>query len=199
MGFLASCASVALILGTAISALRSRKVFVLAGGGVILLVLVFLVPSVHLILRFAETNDQSRAHVWRETLPLIRGYSLFGCGLGGYGSAFVMFKQSGAGIDQDYAHNDYLQYLSELGLVGFTLALFPLAIILSTTWRNWRRSNPNYRWLSLACAASFLAIGLHSFVDFNLYVPANMFLLAYVCGIAAHVGGTVQEDEENFI
>jgi O-antigen ligase len=109
-----------------------------------------------------------------------------------------MFKQSGANIDQDYAHNDYLQYFSELGLVGFALALVPLAMALSTIWRNWRRSRPDYRWLSLACAASLLAIGLHSFVDFNLYVPANMFLLAYVLGIAAHAGETVPEDEENF-
>jgi hypothetical protein len=37
----------------------------------------------------------------------------------------------------------------------------------------------------MACTGSFAAILLHSFVDFNLYIPANAMLLAWIAGIAA--------------
>jgi hypothetical protein len=42
--------------------------------------------------------------------------------------------------------------------------------------------------LAIACAGSFTAILLHSFVDFNLYVPANSLLFAWIAGIgSAHL------------
>ena len=39
------------------------------------------------------------------------------------------------------------------------------------------------------CGA-FAAIGAHSFVDFNLYTPANAMLLAWISGIAASLDVT---------
>jgi hypothetical protein len=47
------------------------------------------------------------------------------------------------------------------------------------------------RYVALACAGSFAAIMLHSFVDFNLYIPANAMLLAWIAGIAANPSSSV--------
>jgi hypothetical protein len=41
--------------------------------------------------------------------------------------------------------------------------------------------------LAIACIGAFAAIGLHSMVDFNLYIPANAMLLAWISGVAAAV------------
>jgi hypothetical protein len=41
------------------------------------------------------------------------------------------------------------------------------------------------RYVALACTGSFVAISLHSLVDFNLYIPSNAMLLAWIAGIAA--------------
>jgi hypothetical protein len=49
-------------------------------------------------------------------------------------------------------------------------------------------SDPGNRWLAIACIGSFAAIGLHSFVDFNLYIPANALLLAWISGVALATG-----------
>ncbi len=43
------------------------------------------------------------------------------------------------------------------------------------------------RWLAIACMGSLAAIGLHSFVDFNLYIPANAMVLAWVAAVAEGV------------
>jgi Fe2+ transport system protein B len=43
------------------------------------------------------------------------------------------------------------------------------------------------RALAIACIAAIVAILAHSFVDFNLYIPANAMVLAWICGMAVSV------------
>ena len=40
------------------------------------------------------------------------------------------------------------------------------------------------RYLGIAAVGSLTAIALHSLVDFNLYIPANAMLLAWIAGVA---------------
>ena len=187
MGFLSTAGSCAFIGVAALRRGRSwrRMRPALAAGIVIAVLAVFLLPSSRFILRFSDT-EQDRPEVWRETLPLIATYPLFGCGLGGYESAFYPFKASNPTKYQEYAHNDYLQYLAEMGVVGFLIAAVPLAAVLYRLPGRWsQRLGPDDGWVSLACAGSAVAIGLHSIADFNLYIPANMLVFAWVLGITA--------------
>jgi O-antigen ligase len=158
-------------------------------GTAVVLAFALLMPS-RLISRFADLagNDENRIAVWRETLVLIKAYPLFGCGLGGYESAFVQFQHSAPLVNQDYAHNDYLQYLAELGIVGFVLALAPAIMIVKALIRSLLQPNSDARWLSLGCASSVFGIILHSLADFNLYVPANMLVLAWILAMSATPG-----------
>jgi hypothetical protein len=48
-----------------------------------------------------------------------------------------------------------------------------------------RVTDENRRLLLVACTGSFVAIGIHSIVDFNLYIPANAMILAWIGGIAS--------------
>jgi O-antigen ligase len=141
-------------------------------------------PSDQLIERFGSLDfsdgltRQDRLELWRESLPLIAAYPVFGCGLGAYESAFMPYKVSGPLLTDDYAHNDYLQSLAELGLAGF---LILAALISAVLFRAFRAAaHP----LAAACLASIAAILLHSTVDFNLYMPANALVLAWVSAIA---------------
>ena len=151
----------------------------------VLLAFAFLAPG-QLVLRFSEVSPEGRLGVWKNTLHLITAYPLFGTGLGGYESAFEKFKTSGFELVQDYAHNDYLQFFAELGLVGFLIGGTFLFLILAKSVRfSLRHPDPNVRWLALACTGALVAIFIHSAADFNLYVPANAMLLAWICGLAA--------------
>jgi O-antigen ligase len=68
------------------------------------------------------------------------------------------------------AHNDYLQTLVETGVVGLLIALWAA---VAAVWAVWREP-----WV-LAAVASVL---MHTFVDFDLQIPAIPVLL--VCLIA---------------
>jgi len=152
---------------------------------------VFLSPR-KLTQRFAEfvssdgLTSNGRTELLVETIPLIKTYPVFGCGLGGYETAFSKFKMSGMLVTDDYVHNDYLQLLAELGLVGFvigsTLAVSIVRVALRCTLKS---PNPDAHYLAVACAGALSAIALHSLADFNLYIPANAMLLAWIGGMAA--------------
>jgi len=187
MGFVCAVFSVLLCGVFSVSGVK-RLVPVAALG---LLLFVFL-PSDQLIERFGSLDfsdgltRQDRLELWRETLPLIAAYPVFGCGLGSYESAFMPHKISGPLVTDDYAHNDYLQSLAELGLAGFTIIAVLIAAVLFQAIRAAiRHAAPDGRALATACVASIAAILLHSVVDFNLYIPANALVLAWVSAIAS--------------
>ena len=141
----------------------------------------FLFPPLELIQRFS-TGDEGRVVVWRDTLRLISAFPVFGCGLGGYESAFTRYKASLPMFDQDYAHNDYLQGLAELGIVGFAIVVLLVTAALKPAIRSIRTRETMY--LGLACVGAITAIAVHSAADFNLYVPVNAAVFAWILGIS---------------
>lgn len=129
--------------------------------------------------------DETRTGIWRDTTGLIRDYPLFGCGLGGFESCFQRYKKVAPMLTIDYAHNDYLQVLAEFGLLGFLAGLVFVLRVVQRAAKGflWGRDVPG-RLLALAALAGMLAMLLHSLVDFNMYVPANGMVYAWIAGIA---------------
>ena len=151
-------------------------------------------PPERLVRRFAEfvstdgLTGQGRTDLWAETIPLIRTYTVFGCGLGGYETAFSRFKISGVLVTDDFVHNDYLQLLAELGLLGFVIGAALAFIVVRTALRcAMKSSDPEARYFAVACLGALSTIGLHSLADFNLYIPANAMLLAWIAGMTISV------------
>jgi hypothetical protein len=89
-------------------------------------------------------------------------------------------------VTDGYAHNDYLQSLAELGLVGFLIVATLIAAVLFHAIRAAARdATPDGPARATACVASIAAILLHSTVDFNLYIPASALVLAWISAIAS--------------
>jgi putative inorganic carbon (HCO3(-)) transporter len=200
MGFIAALSSL-LVMGTLAFGTRqlswvasSRKRRIVTVGLVAALVLagfVFLPPD-KLILRFAQLvstdglTEDGRTGLWAETIHLIRAYPVLGCGLGGYETAFMRFKVSGPLVTDDFAHNDYLQLLAEFGVMGFAIcATLAFSVVRLAVRRAARSADPGERYFALAGAGALAAILLHSLADFNLYIPANAMLLAWIAGMTA--------------
>src|SRR5262249_46659592 len=105
-----------LLVMTAPVAARGRRTLAISAAllAISALLVFFLVPP-ELINRYSSRLVEGRSALWRDTLPLVRIFPLLGCGLGGYRSVFNQTKASFFLFDVDYAHNDYLQLLVELG------------------------------------------------------------------------------------
>jgi O-antigen ligase len=168
---------------------RTVSLTVLALGSLALFI--FLPPD-QLLARFAEMSASgkisadTRLYFWRETLSLIDEFRWFGCGLGGFESTFLKYQGIVNGYRVEMAHNDYLQYLAELGFVGFSILMAAIVgVLIPVVKGTVRVEDENRRLLLVGCAGSFVAIGIHSFVDFNLYIPANAMILAWIAGVAS--------------
>jgi O-antigen ligase len=74
----------------------------------------------------------------------------------------------------DYAHNDYAQFAVESGVLGLAmLGLLVAMSLVAALLAQWRRRDPLMRGMSFACIMGVTAILIHSWVDFNLQIPAN--------------------------
>jgi putative inorganic carbon (HCO3(-)) transporter len=202
MGFIATLSSLfvmgTLVLGTTqlnwlTGSRRRRYVAVGMVAALVLAGFVFLPPE-RLIQRFAEfvstdgLTSNGRTQLLVETIPLVRAYPVFGCGLGGYETAFSRFKISGVLVTDDFVHNDYLQLLAELVLVGFLIGIVLAFSVVRIAVRGAvKSSDPEERYLAVACVGALSTIAIHSLADFNLYIPANAMLLAWIAGMTMAV------------
>ena len=85
-----------------------------------------------------------------------------------------------------HVHNDYLQWVTETGLLG-VVALIGVASCLLAGWRaRWRESEfgPERRY-DLWLDAGVLTALLHALVSFPLHLPANLTVLAVLIGLTA--------------
>lgn len=132
-----------------------------------------------------ETSYEDRSLVWQTTLKLIKNFPMTGTGLGTYELAYPPYKPQKLGaLIMDHAHNDYLEFLSEVGLIGFIpwLAFF-LLFLASSVRALLRRRNPYSIFLGASGLAAIVALLVHSLADFNLQIPANAMLLFLLMGL----------------
>jgi O-antigen ligase len=159
-----------------------------------LLILVFLPPR-ELFRRFADisaTEDvtvEGRAEIWRETMQAADAYKWTGCGLGAYERGLYRFKNLAPLRRIDFAHNDYLQILTELGIPGALLAgAFAVWFVSGMFSVILGRGSSNSWELAVGVLGATAALGMHSLADFNFYIPANAMAFAWLCGAAERTG-----------
>ncbi|MEQ3659328.1 MAG: O-antigen ligase family protein [Glaciecola sp.] len=134
--------------------------------------------------RLVETNlsQESRDEVILDALPIVSDFPIFGTGAGSFYSVFPAYQNAEVLDFYDHAHNDYLQFAIEYGLLGFFFlaCLYLTALSLSfKAMRNRRRSI--FKGLSFACLMVFIGMGLHMTVDFPLQAYANAcYLVIFV-------------------
>lgn len=140
--------------------------------------------------RFSIENisQGGRAHFWGDILTVVGDFPLLGTGLGTFSSVYPAYSDEILYGKLVHAHNDYLEYLSELGIIGMALLFGLIVFLLTLSFRAWKqRKNPNVKGLVLGCLVSIFAIGVHSLVDFNLHIPANMLLFTLILSLTVVV------------
>jgi len=103
-----------------------------------------------------------------------------GVGLGGFEAVFKQVQPGDMGGWYDYAHNDLLQWLLEMGLVGAGLLL----AVLIGLWRNARLNRE-----TIPLYAGLTALALVGLGDFSWHIPATQVVLALFLGTLLQRGG----------
>ncbi|MGB6842078.1 MAG: O-antigen ligase family protein, partial [Candidatus Sulfotelmatobacter sp.] len=126
---------------------------------------------------------------WDITKDCFRMFShrpVLGWGLGTFPTIYPHYRSFYTNLFINEAHNDYAQLLVETGLLGFGLMLWFLVRLYQSGFPTSRRWESQWdAAVSLAALLGCTGILLHSFVDFNLQIPANAALFYALCGLAA--------------
>ena len=132
-----------------------------------------------------DTSGQFRLGVWTDTARLWARSPLVGHGLGAYADALPPVKTGLGYVRVEHAESDVFEMAAEGGLVGLLLALAGLAgaarVVASGLSRQTDRLR---RGLGLGAAAGASALLVHSTFDFNLRIPSNALLFAFLCALA---------------
>ena len=210
-GFLSCAASFVVFLGLSLWALRrtGKQLFVKIGGvavaAAVLLVIIGDVYSNKLLYlndrgwtANQEAND-NRIDLWKAAVQQFKLEPVVGTGSGTYLFYGREFRSERTGSDPVEVHNDYLHLLAEYGIVGALGFLFFFAAHLTNGWKNFQRLGPkriavstrvmsNSLALQIGALSAIAAYVVHSALDFNLHIPANALLMAFVFGVIANPG-----------
>ena len=137
--------------------------------------------------RYANHAD-NRTQLWLPLLSLVQEFPILGTGLGTLPFAEPWTRSSAtSNFFLEHAHNEYLQFAIETGLLGLTCALTFLLLMVTKIAKRIRESRHN-SWLYVGLLFSLASISLHSFTEFGLAIPAIAFLSAVVMGHIAGLG-----------
>ncbi len=131
-----------------------------------------------------KMETENRGDIASDALQMWKDYPVFGAGLGSFHVVFPRYSKQDLGALYTHAHNDYVQFACETGVVGISLlGLLVFTSFLAALRAQAVRRDPLMRGISFGAMMAIIALGMHSTVDFNLQIPANaltfMLLLAF--------------------
>ncbi len=124
-----------------------------------------------------------RLHFWDVSLQIFRDNPIIGSGLESFGVAFTKYDTWNGSLRVEQAHNDYLQILSDAGIIGFIFALAFIFLLFKYGLRRIKSSTNLFRrGVAMGALSGCFGILVHSFFDFPLRTNANalFFLLLVV-------------------
>ncbi len=133
-----------------------------------------------------ELSGGTRVSLNKDSLRMAAAKPVLGWGLGNFPVAYPQFRTFYTDFYVNAAHEDYLQLLVETGLVGFLIMLWFLWVLYRNAFRklaNWTEDINGA--ISLAAVMGCTGILIHSFLDFNLQVPANAAWFYVLSALAA--------------
>lgn len=151
--------------------------------------------SLDRVIAFATLGDTSsiaggRRYLWDAAWRMYLDRPWMGWGLNTYYQLFPRYKAPMHVEAGQFAHNDYLQFLMELGPVGLFLSIGIVAAVLQMAWKTLFQTGKGENSLSAAgLQGACLGMLAHTAFSFNLYhlpiqILFGLYLGRSVCSLA---------------
>jgi O-antigen ligase len=176
--------------------------FLIIGGGA------FLIPKSQFFhqrakqlvnVQTGQIDDDTRFYLWRSAIQIWHENPLWGVGPAHFDRRFRNFRPETLQLQPDRAHNDILNTLADWGVFGAVLVASTFLVLGLGVVKTWpavrvtqrdigeRRRSNKFAFV-LGASIGLVAILLHSFVDFNMHIPANAILLvALLALLSSHL------------
>ena len=133
-----------------------------------------------------SVGDDPRWEHWKDGAAAAWFYVPSGSGLGTYGFATLPVQNEPRRTWFREAHNQYLEVLTELGVIGLALLITAIGWLATILWRLLRQDEHREKssWGLLGLIV-LLGGAIQSVFDFVLIMPANMLCYASLIGVVA--------------
>jgi len=134
----------------------------------------------------SEVSGGTRWNLNKDSFHMATKRPLLGWGLGTFPIVYPQYRTFYTNFYVNEAHNDYLQFLTETGALGFAAVLW----FIGSLYRNALRRIQDWTTdlngaIAVAALLGCTGILIHSFVDFNLQIPANAAWFYVMAVVAA--------------
>ncbi len=161
-------------------------------------------PSLQARAHILLDKKDIRLKMWPAAIRQFDDDRTFGTGSGTYLYYGRRYRDPSVQNDPIRPHNDYLELLAEYGAVGAAGFLLFLGAHLRWGWRAFRHlslssgggGGSNAAAWNIGALAAVACLLVHSVVDFNLHIPANALLMAFVFGVLANPGRSLPSARE---
>ena len=132
----------------------------------------------------ADDPTSGRVQFWQGTWSVIKQYPVLGTGLGAFSVAYTQHDVLNGATRLEQAHNDYLQILSDAGIVGGVLGLFFIFMLFRYGFSRFNSSDKFRRGVAAGALAGCFAVLVHSFFEFSLHMTSNALLFLLLAALA---------------
>lgn len=141
-------------------------------------------------------RDLSRVTAYK----IISDYPLFGSGAGSYKNIRTTYTDSGIGSSPMYSHvhMDYLELISDQGIIGFSILGASLLLIIIKIVSAIRRNQlPLITGILFGVLIGVMAMLIHANVELNFYIPANAVYFYILLAIGLIASSDKASDSEH--
>ncbi|MGE0086596.1 MAG: O-antigen ligase family protein [Desulfococcaceae bacterium] len=125
----------------------------------------------------------ARLSAWKGAVNMILDYPLLGSGPGTFACVYTQYQPPGLSAYYNMAHNDYLHFTAETGLMLPLIMLWMMYAFYRALLKKMKDPSRLGRGTALGSMCGITAILVHSIGDFNLHVPANALLFACLAAL----------------
>ena len=141
--------------------------------------------------RFFITSEtfKERWMIWVNTFQIFKDFPIFGSGLGTFIHLFPMYRSFHIRGFHSHAENDFLQLLSDVGLIGIGLLLLVFGFLIFRAVSGIRsfHSSDSKKYIAIGGLVGILALMFHSLVERNIQVPSNAFLYTFLWALVLRI------------
>ena len=133
----------------------------------------------------ATKGIAGRSEIWTLTRSMIRDFWVTGVGVGAYPRAMSVYQPPHQ-FAFNHAHNEYLQVLTEGGVVLGVAAAIVIVAGARVAARRLAVDRTPVFWMRTGAVSAVVAIGVQSIWETGLRMPANGILFAVCAAVALH-------------
>jgi hypothetical protein len=136
-----------------------------------------------------------RREIWQLTWRIVRDFPLAGVGVGAYARVMSVYQPVPHVFYINDAHNQYLQLLTEGGVILAVPAALAAGTVAVLIARRLRADRTPVFWIRAGAVSGLIAVTVQSMWQVSMTPPANAVLFAILAAVALHDGPPLRNPE----